>query len=274
MGADNPFVMPAGAPRYVCHKEVRAAKIAEVEMHHQNGDVTLRFADREIGPVRVVADWVNRHKPQEGGYLVVYKDGYTSYSPAEAFEDGYTRIHKADMPYPDNVHATRRWFHYAHLPEPLRSVSRMFHVLAERLDKTFPDSAEKSAGPPEVARKRRIVSCGAPGRKSGANPSRNRLTERGTRNEGSTRSTDSGGRDRIRPDLDGGAASLRSRPTCSAAGPSARRRCGGGLRHRARGLRSRTRRSTRRSGRPAPTAAIRRSGVKPFSESPSSSPRR
>jgi hypothetical protein len=27
-----------------------------------------------------------------GGYFVVYDDGYTSYSPAAAFESGYSRI--------------------------------------------------------------------------------------------------------------------------------------------------------------------------------------
>jgi hypothetical protein len=30
--------------------------------------------------------------PQPGGYFVVYKDGYKSFSPAKAFEEGYTRI--------------------------------------------------------------------------------------------------------------------------------------------------------------------------------------
>ncbi|PYX85030.1 MAG: hypothetical protein DMG70_05000 [Acidobacteria bacterium] len=32
--------------------------------------------------------------PQEylGGYLVQYEDGYLSWSPAKAFEEGYTRI--------------------------------------------------------------------------------------------------------------------------------------------------------------------------------------
>lgn len=29
---------------------------------------------------------------QEGWYMVVYPDGYVSFSPAEAFEEGYTRI--------------------------------------------------------------------------------------------------------------------------------------------------------------------------------------
>lgn len=35
-------------------------------------------------------DFVAKHKPEAGGYYVVYKGGYKSYSPADVFEDGYT----------------------------------------------------------------------------------------------------------------------------------------------------------------------------------------
>jgi len=37
-------------------------------------------------------EFMERHKPQRGGYFVVYDNGYESYSPAKPFEDGYTRI--------------------------------------------------------------------------------------------------------------------------------------------------------------------------------------
>ena len=33
-----------------------------------------------------------KHQPTVGGYYVVYKDGYKSFSPADAFESGYTRV--------------------------------------------------------------------------------------------------------------------------------------------------------------------------------------
>jgi hypothetical protein len=33
-----------------------------------------------------------KHDPRPGGYFVEYADGYRSFSPAEAFEAGYTRI--------------------------------------------------------------------------------------------------------------------------------------------------------------------------------------
>ena len=36
--------------------------------------------------------YVLKHNPQVGGYYVVYADGYKSWSPAQAFEEGYTRV--------------------------------------------------------------------------------------------------------------------------------------------------------------------------------------
>jgi hypothetical protein len=39
----------------------------------------------------VTFEYLRKHKPQVGGYYVVYADGYKSWSPAQAFEEGYTR---------------------------------------------------------------------------------------------------------------------------------------------------------------------------------------
>jgi hypothetical protein len=36
--------------------------------------------------------YMDKHKPEVGGYFVQYDDGYKSFSPAKAFEEGYTRI--------------------------------------------------------------------------------------------------------------------------------------------------------------------------------------
>jgi hypothetical protein len=38
------------------------------------------------------APYIAKHNPQVGGYFVEYDDGYHSFSPAEAFEAGYTLI--------------------------------------------------------------------------------------------------------------------------------------------------------------------------------------
>ncbi|HLG97188.1 MAG TPA: hypothetical protein VKX49_12825 [Bryobacteraceae bacterium] len=48
--------------------------------------------DPQIFPFRVTGKYYRKHQPQPGGYFVVYEDGYESFSPAKAFEEGYTRI--------------------------------------------------------------------------------------------------------------------------------------------------------------------------------------
>lgn len=87
----------AEMPRYKCHKEVWALKIAKVEQSPADhpfpgGSYRLTFADEGYAPLDVAANWFEKHSPEAGGYYVVYKDGYKSYSPGDAFEDGYTRI--------------------------------------------------------------------------------------------------------------------------------------------------------------------------------------
>lgn len=79
-------------PKYVCHKEVRAAKITEIESHESDGTGSHTMKFGEIGCSKFLTDeWKERFKPEVGGYFVQYKDGYTSFSPAAAFESGYTK---------------------------------------------------------------------------------------------------------------------------------------------------------------------------------------
>lgn len=96
-----PFDTTGGAsvemPRYKCHKDVWALKISAVVDPTQPGNESdgsriLSFAEPGYASLRVPHDYVRKHNPQPGGYYVVYKDGYQSFSPADAFEDGYTRI--------------------------------------------------------------------------------------------------------------------------------------------------------------------------------------
>lgn len=86
-------------PRYKCHKEVWAIKIIEIVRHNQDesnsetdGSALLYSIEEEYEPIKVKANYMNKHKPEVGGYYVTYSDGYESYSPAKAFEDGYTLI--------------------------------------------------------------------------------------------------------------------------------------------------------------------------------------
>lgn len=85
-------------PKYKCHKEVHAIKIEDIVPQNwnkpneeTNGNYVL-IVEKPFAPIEVDREWFTKHKPEGGGYYVIYADGYKSYSPAKAFEDGYTRI--------------------------------------------------------------------------------------------------------------------------------------------------------------------------------------
>lgn len=77
-------------PLYRCHKEVWALKIKEIRL--QKGRASITPEEAGYLPVEVDQAYIDKHKPVIGGYLVIYKDGYRSFSPADAFEGGYARI--------------------------------------------------------------------------------------------------------------------------------------------------------------------------------------
>jgi len=79
-------------PRYKCHKEVWALKIANIKSDGEGCTALILPEDARYAVFKVSADYMEKHKPEVGGYYVVYKDGYLSYSPAEAFEEGYTLV--------------------------------------------------------------------------------------------------------------------------------------------------------------------------------------
>ena len=81
--------MSKSLPKYRCHKEVRAAKIATIKTP-TNGTGVLIFEDENLWRVTVSKEYMQKHQPYEGGYYVKYADGYESFSPADAFEEGYT----------------------------------------------------------------------------------------------------------------------------------------------------------------------------------------
>jgi hypothetical protein len=86
--------MASPMPTYRCHKEVWALKIKEIVPAE---NPTPRFAailvpEGHFGPFTVTGEFVSKHNPQAGGYYVVYKNGYESFSPAQAFEEGYSRV--------------------------------------------------------------------------------------------------------------------------------------------------------------------------------------
>jgi hypothetical protein len=88
-------------PKYKCIKDVWALKIKSIVFdsdlasqtgRETNGTATFTPEDDRYAQIILSADFVHKHKPVEGGYYVVYKDGYKSFSPASAFEEGYVLI--------------------------------------------------------------------------------------------------------------------------------------------------------------------------------------
>ena len=88
-------------PKYQSHKIVHALKIKSIEQdidrakrENRESDGGAYIVPEESGfaEFKVDYNYVKKHNPQVGGYYVVYEDGYKSWSPAEAFEKGYTKI--------------------------------------------------------------------------------------------------------------------------------------------------------------------------------------
>lgn len=79
-------------PKYECHKIVHALKIAALDPIPQTERTRITPEDEGYASFEVDPAWIAKHEPQEGGYYVVYEDGYASYSPAKAFESGYKRM--------------------------------------------------------------------------------------------------------------------------------------------------------------------------------------
>lgn len=78
-------------PAFVSHKRVQAAPIVEVHEGHNGFDaVTVDLGDGRKLRVPCETAMFLRHAPAPGDYLVRYSDGYLSFSPKRAFDEGYT----------------------------------------------------------------------------------------------------------------------------------------------------------------------------------------
>ena len=77
--------------KYKSHKVVVAAKIAAIEF--AVNDIAI-IATNDGQTITTDTPYRDRFKGDENdlGYYVVYADGYESWSPTKAFEEGYTKI--------------------------------------------------------------------------------------------------------------------------------------------------------------------------------------
>jgi len=90
--------LQAEMPKYLCHKRVWALKIKAIndvtapEGSESDGSKEIVPEEANFAPFKIDSDYITKHDPQVGGYYVVYEGGYKSFSPADAFEGGYTKI--------------------------------------------------------------------------------------------------------------------------------------------------------------------------------------
>ncbi len=81
-------------PRYQSHKVVHALKVNQYRSTMDNG-MMLYFEHDGFDPIEIPESEVTPFLQMAGddqGYLVIYADGYRSWSPTKAFEEGYTRL--------------------------------------------------------------------------------------------------------------------------------------------------------------------------------------
>lgn len=74
--------------KFKSHKTVEAFRIIDI-IQVPTDEYEIRGA---VDCVRVKESFLHKHNPTVNGYYVRCEDGYESFSPAEAFEGGYTEI--------------------------------------------------------------------------------------------------------------------------------------------------------------------------------------
>lgn len=78
-------------PLWQSHRTVHALKIESVDK------VTatlyrLTPTDKRYPPFEVTHVYVGMHQVHAGGYYIVHEDGYVTFKPAKAIEEGYNQI--------------------------------------------------------------------------------------------------------------------------------------------------------------------------------------
>lgn len=80
------------AKEYRSHKQVLAIKLRSISFNH--GFASCFPHEKSLAPF-VLGEDITKKIPLDGadpGYIVIYDDGYTSWSPTKAFEEGYSEV--------------------------------------------------------------------------------------------------------------------------------------------------------------------------------------
>lgn len=76
--------------KFRSHKIVEAAQVVGIDREHNQ--VRLSDGPGQFHHLDVPASFFALGVPQMDDYLVRYEDGYLSWSPKKAFEEGYTAV--------------------------------------------------------------------------------------------------------------------------------------------------------------------------------------
>lgn len=114
----------AELPKYQSHKQVWGLKIKAIDGQ------TITPIEDGYAPFSVSAEYLEKHKPEVGGYYVVYEGGYKSFSPAEAFESGNTLVGKPL----ENIETLLRFYDAENLNQLIAEQGDHVRQLQKRLE--------------------------------------------------------------------------------------------------------------------------------------------
>lgn len=98
---------------YTSTKKVMAAQILEIR--EKGNEVELDIGSPgEAETITRPRQWFHHHKPQVGGFIVVYPDSYVSYCPPDAFTGGnvLTPPNSVEGHKPDDDELRRRFLYH------------------------------------------------------------------------------------------------------------------------------------------------------------------
>jgi len=88
---EQEFAPQSPMPCFISHKRVWALKIEKVHVDEDGQGIALKFEIPHFGlRVFTASQLANKPIPEAGMYFVQYEGGYFSFSPADAFEKGYS----------------------------------------------------------------------------------------------------------------------------------------------------------------------------------------
>lgn len=79
-------------PKYRSHKEVNAGEIKMISLGKEAIVSFTDYVPTSCFTNEEFKKMTERYKPVAGDFLVVYPDGYQSFSPRKAFLEGYTKL--------------------------------------------------------------------------------------------------------------------------------------------------------------------------------------